>query len=141
MTSEPDESRMWKYLELPTEFKLRSIEVDVTCKQHMRVIERLAKHLAREKPKTAQEFERVEYLKDFCVKSAQLNEQVIGLLEYLTERLNEMYRDYKQFAEGARSVRIIRDQDERLKVITRERDELQNQLNDARFRKQDQTAS
>src|SRR5690606_4466967 len=99
---EPDDSRMWKYLELPKEFQRRAGEIDLTAKQHARVIERLAKHLARQKPKTPEEFERVEYLKDFAIKSATMNDQVIDLLAYLRDRLNEIYNDYEAFRDGAR---------------------------------------
>lgn len=135
MTSEPDESRLWKYLELPQEFQRRAGEIDISSKQHLRIIEKLAKYLAKQKPKTKEDFERVEYLKDFAIKSAQLNEQTVGLLEYLRDRLNEIYADYKAFNEGAKLNRIIRGQDERLKLITQERDELQKELNELKYRR------
>lgn len=140
---EPDESRLWKYLEIPQEFQRCAGEIDLTSKQHIRIIEKLAKHLAKQKPKTPEEFERVEYLKEFAVKSAQLNDQTIGILNYLRERLNEIYNDYKSFAEGARMNRIIQDQKERLELITQERDDAQNELNELkrRIRREDQTAS
>lgn len=121
---------MWKYLELPQEFQRRAGEIDLTAKQHARVIERLAKHLALQRPKAPEEFERVEYLKDFCIKSAQLNEQTIDLLAYLRDRINEMYADYEAFRDGARLNRVIRDQGERLEMITNERDALQDELNE-----------
>lgn len=125
-----DDSRMWKYLELPQEFQRRAGEIDLTAKQHARIIERLAKHLARQRPKAPEEFERVEYLKEFAVKSAVLNDQVINLLAYLRDRINEMYADYEAFRDGARLSRVIRDQGERLDQITNERDELENELNE-----------
>lgn len=128
MTS--DESGLWKYLELPREFERKAMEIDITSKQHIRIVERLAKHLSKQKPKTAQDFEQAEYLKDFAVKSAQLNEQTVGLLSYLRDRLNELYADYKAFNEGAKLNRIIRDQAERLELITQERDDAQKELNE-----------
>lgn len=128
MTS--DESGLWKYLELPREFERKAMEIDITSKQHIRIVERLAKHLSKQKPKTAQDFEQVEYLKDFAVKSAQLNEQTVGLLSYLRDRLNELYADYKAYNEGAKLNRIIRDQAERLELITQERDDAQKELNE-----------
>lgn len=106
------------------------MEIDITSKQHIRIVERLAKHLSKQKPKTAQDFEQVEYLKDFAVKSAQLNEQTVGLLSYLRDRLNELYADYKAYNEGAKLNRIIRDQAERLELITQERDDAQKELNE-----------
>lgn len=127
---EPDESRLWKYLELPQEFERRSGEIDLTAKQHIRIVEKLAKHLARQKPKTPEEFERVEYLKDFAIKCAQLNEQTVGLLGYLRDRLNELYADYKAFSEGANLNRVIRDQGEKIEQVMKERDEAQKELNE-----------
>ena len=126
----PDSSRLWKYLELPQEFQRRASEIDLTAKQHIRIVERLAKHLARQRPKTPEEFERVEYLKDFCVKSATLNDQTISLLQYLHGMLQAITDDYKVFSEGARLNRIIRDQGERIETMMNERDEIENERND-----------
>ena len=130
MQKEPDQSRLWKYLELPQMFQLKANQIDLTAKQHIRIVEKLAKHLARQKPKTPDEFERVEYLKDFAVKSAQLNEQTVDLLGYLRDTLNEIYNDYKAFHEGARLNRVIRDQGEKIEAITNERNNAQNELNE-----------
>lgn len=144
MTSEPDESRLWKYQELPYEFQRCAGEIDLSAKQHIRIVEKLAKYLARQRPKAPEEFERVEYLKDFCVKSAQMNDQTITLLAYLRDRLNEIYKDYNRFSEGAKSERIIRDQDERLRAMAKERDELQSELYELRkqqLRRADQAAT
>lgn len=130
MQKEPDESGLWKYLELPHEFQRRAGEIDITSKQHLRIIERLAKHLAKQKPKTPEDFERVEYLKDFCVKGAQLNEQTVGLLGYLRDRLNELYADYRAFSDGAKLNSIIRDQSEKIRALMKERDNAQKELNE-----------
>lgn len=138
-----DESRMWKYLELPQEFARRATEIDITSKAHIRIVESLAKHLAKQRPKEPKEFERVEYLKDFAIKSAQLNEQTVGLLGYLRDRLNEMYADYKAFADGANLNRIIRDQGEKIEMVTKERDDLQKELNELkqRIRREDKATA
>ena len=137
--TEPDESRLWKYLELPQEFQRRASEIDITAKQHMRIVEKLAKYLSKQKPINPADFERVEYLKDFVVKSAALNEQTINLLRYLTDRLNEMYKDYKAFSDGARLNAIIRDQGEKILLTMKERDQAQNELNELKrtIRRQD----
>lgn len=132
--TEPDESRLWKYMEIPQEFQRRAGEIDLTSKQHLRIVEKLAKYLAKQKAKTKEDFERVEYLKDFVIKSAQLNEQTLDLVAYLRDRLNEIYKDYKAFSEGARLNRVIRDQGERLELITHERDEAQKELHELRKR-------
>lgn len=111
---QPDESRLWKYLSLPHIFEQKAAEIDLTCKQHLRICERLAAHLARQKPTLPKDFEQTEYLKDFVLKSAQLNEKTIQLLDYLKNTVQEITNDAKAFTEGARLNAIIRDQGERI---------------------------
>lgn len=114
MTNEPDESRLWKYLSLPQIFQQKANEIDITCRQHIRICERLAGHLVRRRPKTAAEFEQVEYLKDFVVKSAELNERTIQLLGYLQKTIQEICNDARALKEGARMNATIRDQGEKI---------------------------
>lgn len=120
---EPDESGLWKYLELPQFFQQKAGEIDVLCKQHLRVCERLAAHVAKQKPKTPQEFERVEYLKDFVVKSAELNDRTSEILGYVKERIQDVCSDVTAIKEGAQLKAIIRDQGEKIEKLIKERDE------------------
>lgn len=121
--AEPDESRMWKYLELPQVFQMKAGEIDITSKQHLRVCERIAKHLAKQKPKTPQEFEQVEYLKDFVIKSAELNDRAVALLAYLRDTISEICTDAKSLKDGANLTRIMKDQGEKIESLMSERDE------------------
>lgn len=125
-----DESGMWKYLELPRVFEHRASEIDITSKQHLRVCARLAAHVAKQKPKTAKEFEQVEYLKNFVVKSAELNEGTISLLDYMKATIDAIYQDMQAWRDGANLNRIIKDQGEKIEQVIKERDELQTELND-----------
>lgn len=137
--AEPDESRLWKYLELPQTFQRVAGEIDITSKQHLRICEKVAKHLARQRPKTPNEFEQVEYLKEFVVKSADLNEKTIQLLGFLKETIQEITNDAKALSDGANLNRIMRDQGERIGQLIEERYELNKRYHD--LRREDKAAS
>jgi hypothetical protein len=130
--TEPDESRIWKYLELPQVFQMKAGEIDINSKQHLRTCERLAAHAAKQRPKTPKEFEYNEWLKDFVMKSADLNEKTIQLLDYLKTTIQEICNDTKALRDGANLNRIMRDQSEKILQTMKERDDLQTQLNDIR---------
>jgi small-conductance mechanosensitive channel len=130
--TEPDESRLWKYLELPQEFQMQAGEIDIVSKQQLRICAKLAAHLAKQRPKTGKDFEMNEWLKDFVMKSADLNDKTIHLLDYLKSTIQEICNDAKALKDGANLNRIIRDQGEKIEVVMKERDELQTQLNDIR---------
>lgn len=89
---EAKDSRM-KYYDMPIEFHGRANHIALTCKQHMRTCEALARRLATENPKSKNEFEKVEFYKDFVIKTAQLNDQVLGLVDYVQGLLNAMVAD------------------------------------------------
>lgn len=94
-----------KYLDISIAFNNRATEIDLFCKQSQRVCEMLANHLAKEKPKTAKEFERVEYLKDFVLKTSKNNEATLSMLLYIKGFLIDILDDSKVLMEGA----ILRD--------------------------------
>lgn len=129
---ESDDSRLWKYLELPQVFQMRAGEIDILHKQHLRTCEKLAKHLARQKPKTPKEFEQHEYMKDFVVKSADLAEQTIGLLDYIKSTVQEICNDTAALRDGAHLNRVIRDQGEKIEQVMKERDEISKKYYDLR---------
>lgn len=101
---EDKDSRL-KYVEVPVVFKQKASFVDIHCKTSQKVCERLARSLAKAKPKTPDEFERVEFMKDFVLKTAANNEATIELLQYLKGLLEDILIDHKHFIEGA----ILRD--------------------------------
>ena|SRR5688572_14345003 len=138
---EPDESRIWKYLELPQVFQMRAGEIDITAKQHLRVCEKLASHLAKRKSNNPKEFEQVEYLKNFVVKSAELNEKTVALLEYIKSTIQEICEDTKALRDGANLNRIIRDQGEKITLTMKERDEAQAELNELKRERRKDTAA
>lgn len=94
-----------KYVDILSGFTNRANEVDLFCKQSQRICERLAKHLAKEKPKTPQEFEKVEYLKDFVLKTSKNNEATLELLTHIKTFLQDVLNDYEALSEGA----VLRD--------------------------------
>jgi hypothetical protein len=122
-----------KYLEMPDQFKGRANDISLTCKQHLRACEQLAVRLAKERPKNPQEFERLEYYKDFVIKTSQLNEQVLGLLDYCHELLNQIANDYRTVGE-AKMKDILRFQSDTIEILTNQRDQLVKDLYDERKR-------
>jgi hypothetical protein len=94
-----------KYLDISTAFNNRATELDLLCKQSQRVCEALAKHLAKDKPKTPHELEKSEYLKDFVLKTSKNNERTIELLAYMKGFLEDILEDSKVLIDGA----ILRD--------------------------------
>lgn len=129
---EPDESRMWKYLELPQVFQMKAGDIDITHKQHLRICERLAKHLAKQRPKDPKDFEQVEYMKDFVMKSVDLSERTLQLLEYVKITVQEICNDATALKDGANLNRIIRDQGEKIREVMKERDEISKKYYDLR---------
>ena len=120
-----------KYLEMPRQFKDRANDITLTCKQHLRICEQLAVRLAKEKPKTAQEFEKNEYLKNFVIKSSRLNEEVLGVLDYTLALLNEIANDYK-ILQQAQIKDTLRLQSETVEILIQQRDQLVNDLYDVK---------
>lgn len=90
-----------KYLEIPESYKSKAMDVNLWVKQSQRTCEMLAKHLAKQKPKTSEEFERVEFLKEFVLKTSQSNEKVLALLDFITGFLNEVMADGYIYQSGA----------------------------------------
>jgi hypothetical protein len=140
--AEPDDSRLWKYLELPQMFQMKAGDISITSKQQLRACEKLAAHVSRQKPKTPKEFEQNEWLKDFVMKTADLNDKTIVLLDYLKDRVQEICNDAKALKDGAKLNAMVRDQAEKIEILMQERDTLQTQLNDIRAtqRRTDKTA-
>lgn len=120
-----------KFLEVPGQFHGRSNDIAITCKQHMRACEALAKRLAVENPKTKQEFEKVEYYKDFVIKTAQLNDQVLGLVDYTQSLLNEMMDDATLLAE-AKVKDTLKFQSDTIEVLIEQRESLVKMLYELR---------
>lgn len=118
------ESRMWKYLELPQIFQMKAAEIDMTCKQHLRVCERLAGHLAKQKPKNPKEFEQNEYLKDFVVKSAELNEKTVELITYMKGQVEEICKDARTLTDSDKMTYALRAQAEKIEALIKDNEEL-----------------
>lgn len=118
-----------KYLEMPRQFQGRAQEISLTCKQHLRICEALAKRLATERPKTKQEFDKVEYYKDFVIKTSELNDQVIGLLDYTRDLLNTIAAD-SALMEEAKVKDTLRLQSETIELLYQRNDKLEKDLHE-----------
>lgn len=117
-----------KYVELPNVFFHRANDVDLTSKQHLRYCHKLAQQLAGRKAKNAEEFEKMEAMKHFVLKSAELNEKMIALLDYVKGVLTEIAEDVKPLCQDSMLHDQLRDQSETIVQAWKMRDELINLL-------------
>lgn len=117
-----------KYIEIPQVFGNKASVVDFHCKASQRACERMAKHLSKAKPKTQAEFERVEYLKDFVVKTSQNNEATLELLTYIKGLLADVSEDAKVLVDGSTLRDTVKFQSDTIKLISQQRDELVNEI-------------
>lgn len=124
--------RRLKYVELPGVFRMKSSDINVTSKQHLRACEKLATHLARQKTNNPKEFEQNEWLKDFVLKSADLNEKTIQLLDFMRDMIQEISNDSKELMEDATILDRLRDQEEAIVMAVELRDKAINDLYELR---------
>lgn len=118
-----------RYLEMPMQFRGRANDIALTAKQHLRTCEALAKRLASERPKTKQEFDKIEYYKDFVIKTSELNDQVIGLLDYTRDLLNTIAAD-SALLEDAKVKDTLRLQSETIELLYQRNDKLEKDLHE-----------
>lgn len=110
-------------MDLPRVFQGKATDITISSKQHLRACEKLAGHLAKQRPNNPKDFEQNEWLKDFVMKTARLNEQTISLLEFLRGQLQEIADDSKALTNEAEILDRIRDQEETIKMLQHARDE------------------
>lgn len=97
-----DKDKRLKYVEMPKVFYRSAQDIRISSRQHLVTCQKLAKHLASKKPANAKEFEQTEWLKEFVVKSADLNEKVLAFLESTHTLLTEVSEDAKTLVDGAK---------------------------------------
>lgn len=114
--------RRIKYVELPTTFSAKATEIAITAKQQLRACERLAAHLAKQRPNNPKDFEQNEWLKDFVLKTSKLNEQTISLLDFLKMMVQDISTDAKELMAGGQELDRQRDQEEAIKALQAFRD-------------------
>lgn len=116
--------RRLKYVDAPKAFNQKANDINITAKQHLRACAQLAKHLSNKKSKNPKEFEQDEWMKDFVVKSAALNEKTIVIIDYMAEFLTQIAQDASILIEGSKIMDIVRDQSEAITLISETRDNL-----------------
>lgn len=123
MKDNEDKDSRLKYVEMGTVFKDRASAVDLNCKLSQKSCERFALYLAKQKPKTPEQFEKVEVLKDFVLKTSKANEEIMLLIDYMKGLIEDIATDSKVLIEGA----ILRDklkfQSDTIQRITEQRNE------------------
>lgn len=105
MKDNEDKDSRLKYVEMGAVFKDRASAVDLNCKLSQKSCERFALYLAKQKPKTPEQFEKVEVLKDFVLKTSKANEEMMLLIDYMKGLIEDIATDSKVLIDGA----ILRD--------------------------------
>lgn len=112
-----------KYLDFPRKFHHLASEIDIRAKQQIRACEKIGTALAREKPKTAADFELLEARKDFVIKSMQLSEEMVNLLSEMKLYAEAVANDAVTLADGARMADTIKFQSDTIVLLTKQRDD------------------
>src|SRR5690349_8280175 len=94
-----------KYLDINQVFHNKTTDIRLRCKQSNRACEEFAKTLAKARPKDAEGFEKVERMKEYVLKTSQLNDEILGLLDYMHGFLLDLGNDAQILIEGA----VLRD--------------------------------
>jgi len=116
--------RRLKYVELPAAFRNQANEIDTKAKISQRRMEAMAKTLAKARPKTPDEFERVEALKEMIVAQAAHNEAVAGFLQYTNGFLSEVMADARAYIDGAELLDKMKDQSDTILLQIQESQEI-----------------
>lgn len=109
-----------KFKEMCDAFRAQTFDLKIAAGAHNRACEQLAKRLAQERPKTRTELERNEYMRDFVIKAAQLNDQALGMIDYYQGLINSICVD-SEALEAARVKDIVRLQSETI-IINAQRE-------------------
>lgn len=112
-----------KYLDINQVFHNKTTDIRLRCKQSNRACEELAKTLAKAKPKDAEGFEKVERMKEYVLKTSQLNDEILGLVDYMHGFLLDLSKDAQILIDGA----VLRDklmmQSDTIEILTSQREE------------------
>lgn len=120
--NEDKDSRL-KYVEMGTVFKDRASAVDLNCKLSQKSCERFALYLAKQKPQTPEQFEKVEALKDFVLKTSKANEEMMLLIDYMKGLIEDIATDSKVLIDGALLRDKLKFQGDTIQRITEQRNE------------------
>lgn len=121
-----------KYVDISANFYNKANDVSIACKQSQRHCEIIAKQLANRKHKTQEEFEKIESMKEFVLKTSKLNDSVLALLDYMSGLLTEISEDSKVLIEGAIIRDRLKDQSENIESLMEQRDKAATELYELR---------
>lgn len=123
---------MDKYLEISNQFNGRVSEIRIALKVSNRVCEMLAKHIQKEKPKNQLEQDRIDKLTDYVIKTSELNDKVLGLIEYTSELLSAVAVDSVALTDATNLLSTIEFQSETIQAVTIQRDNAIKDIYDLR---------
>lgn len=117
-----------KYVDVTRIFYSRANDVNLACKQSQRICEQLVHRLAKVRPKSPNEFEQHEFMKDFVLKTAKTNEEILNLLNYTHGFLQDVVDDAKVLIDGAVIRDRLREQSDKIEALIMQRDSTVNQI-------------
>ncbi len=111
-----------KYVEMTEVFQQKALDLEISARQQNRACEQFAVRIASMKPKTGEEFERVEMMKHFVIKTSEMNDNVLGLLDYFKKLLQEITWDYEVLEPGSKLRDSLRDAQHTIEAMIETRD-------------------
>lgn len=117
-----------KYADITKVFHTRANDVNLACKQSQRICEQLAQRLTKVRPKSSNEFEQHEFMKEFVLKTAKTNEEILSLLEYTHGFLQDIMTDAKVLIDGAIIRDQLREQSDKIESLINQREQTVNKI-------------
>jgi hypothetical protein len=111
-----------KYVEMSAAFAQKALELEISAKQQSRSCGEFAKKIAKLKTKTGEEFERVEAMKDFIIRTATMNDNVLDLIGYVKSLIVEVCADTDTLIEGSKARDSLRDAQITIELMIQQRD-------------------
>lgn len=129
---QPEKDNRLKYVDISTIFSQKAMELEISAKQQNRSCQELAQKLVKIKPKSGEEFERVEAMKEFVIKTSRMNDNVTDLILYVRGLLSEILIDSEHLIEGSKARDSLRDAQIAIETMMNTKDNLVKDLHDFR---------
>lgn len=113
--------KLLKYMDLNKDFRGKATAIEICIRQNQKVIERLIPHLRNFKGKDSTEIDRNEFLKDFCIKTAETNESVLKALNSFRDTFQDILADL-ELIESSRLANTITYQSEVIADMMEDKD-------------------
>lgn len=121
-----------KYVEISGIFSQKAMELEISARQQMRSCEELAKKIIKIKPKSGEEFERIEAMKDFIIRTSKMNDSTLAMISYVRGLLSEVIVDCEHLINGSKARDSLRDAQIALEAMMETKHNLTKEIYDIR---------